>query len=182
MIQKLLKLADELDKKGLYAEASLLDKIAQQIINIPESAVKPIVGYPLSQQPKSKPGPMPQPVKIDPFAKTPPIPQVQLPPKEYKPVQLADDFVQNIEDWEAELQNMEISPEAREKEREYKKHEVPTDPSELSELGDEKAFKEKMLEHYSPDVDLLLKMPHKSKEMKQDVEYHEYDDSPYKDF
>lgn len=131
MIKKLLKLADELDKKGLYTEASLLDRIAQQIINIPESAVKPIIGNPPRM--KSKTGPAPQPVKVDPFAKTPPIPQVQLPQKEYKPIQLADDpgFVQNIEDWELELMNMEISPEAREKEREYKKHEVPTDPSEL---------------------------------------------------
>ena len=41
---------------------------------------------------------------------------------------------QTIEPWEAEMMEMDISPEAKEKEQEYAKYEIPTDPEKIEEL------------------------------------------------
>jgi hypothetical protein len=80
IIQKIVKIANELDKRGLYDEANLLDKIAEEYQDY-------------------DPGP------VDP-------PQL----------------------WELELMQYDMSPEEREKQKEYEEHEVPTDPKEVEEL------------------------------------------------
>lgn len=81
ILKKLLKLANKLDQKGLYDEASMLDKIAEEY--------------------QDHQGPMKPP-----------------------------------EAWESAMMEMDISPEALEKEQEYTEKEIPTDPAEVEELID----------------------------------------------
>lgn len=89
--------------------------------------------------------------------------------------------VEPPEEWEAELMNMEISPEAVEKEKEYKKHMVPTDPSELEELSDKKMVEKKVEQGYDTDTDLLLRMQNVLKKFDDWDMASYYDDPAYED-
>ena len=94
VLVSLIKLANKLDKRGLYKEANILDQIIKSAIDNPE----------------------PEP-------------------------------------WELEMMQMDISPEAREKEKAYKKREVPTDPAEFDDM-------QKPHPKYNVDYELLAKMRH----------------------
>lgn len=88
----------------------------------------------------------------------------------------AEEFGESPKEWEMEMAGMDISPEMEEKQREYEERMVPTDPTEVDELGSTQRADKKIQEGYDAGTHLLLRM-HDVLDKLED--YYEYEDHPH---